>query len=252
MGLIWWILPALAGVVGLMLSFAGLGRLMKLRLAAGGLRFLIGVVFLMGSVGLGFVGLNLSTYKRLTVEKDVAQISFDKVAGTDNEYTAHITLGEAESFSETGFIGDEFQMSARVIRFSPMEQLLGYDSIYRLEVIESRFADRFDSAGVSQATSYGKRLYGPSQVDVYGVLANFTGEKSTDLILDDDNQSEEDAPLFSVGPLKSKDGKGSAPFGSAVYFPMADGLEYKVKITQSALVVEPENESTRRALKNAE
>ena len=50
MGLIWWILPALAGVVGLMLSFAGLGRLMKLRLAAGGLRFLFGIGFL-GAAG---------------------------------------------------------------------------------------------------------------------------------------------------------------------------------------------------------
>ena len=81
MSLIWWVVPALAGVVGLMLSFAGLGRLMKLRLAAGGLRFLFGIG-LMGAAGVGtFIGLNLQTYKALTKERDVAEITFAQDAG---------------------------------------------------------------------------------------------------------------------------------------------------------------------------
>ena len=50
--MIWWILPALAGIVGLAFSFAGIGRLLKLRLAAGGLRFLFGIGFL-GAAGIG-------------------------------------------------------------------------------------------------------------------------------------------------------------------------------------------------------
>ena len=80
MELLWWILPALAGVVGLLFSFAGLGRLLKLRLAAGGLRFLVGIG-LLGAAGIGtFVGLNLQTYKALTKERDVAEITFDKDA----------------------------------------------------------------------------------------------------------------------------------------------------------------------------
>lgn len=253
MGVIWWVLPALTFVVGLMLSFAGVGRLLKLNLAAGGVRFLFGILFLLGSFGIGFAGLNLQTYKRLTHERVIAEISFDQVAGTDNVFAVNMRLeGEEEEVTETGFVGDEFQMSARVIRFSPMEQMLGYDSVYRLEIIESRNADRYTSDGVTQAISYGKRLHEPVGLDVYGLLVKYSGEQDTDEILAEDAATGTEEPMVSVGPLASKDGNGSAPFGSAVYFPMADGLEYTVKITQSALVVEPANSAAEKALRAQE
>ena len=129
MGLIWWILPALGGVIGLMLTFAGLGRLFKLRLAAGGLRFLFGVGFL-GAAGIGtFAGLNLQTYKRLTYERPVAQISFDQISGEENAFRVEVNLAEGDKV--TCFVpdgteedcilrGDEFSMGARVITFKPM------------------------------------------------------------------------------------------------------------------------------------
>lgn len=252
MGLLWWILPALSVVVGLMLSFAGVGRLMKLRLMAGGLRFLFGIGFL-GLAGIvSFAGLNLQTYKRLTKERIVAEISFDKVSGTEDTFNVRMELGGGETITETGFIGDEFQLSARVIRFSPMEQMLGYDSIYRLEVIESRYSDRYTTDGVSEARSYGKKLHKDAGLDVYGLLVKYTGEEATDSILSEEAMESSDTSdtLVSAGPLVSKDGKGSAPFGSAVYFPMDDGFEYTVKITQSALVVEPGNAAARAGMRS--
>ncbi len=254
MGMLWWILPALSAVIGLMLSFAGLGRLMKLNLVAGGVRFLFGIGF-MGLAGLvTFAGLNLQTYKALTKERIVAEISFEKVSGDEDTYTVNMVLDGGQEIREKGFIGDEFQLSARVIRFAPLEQILGYDSVYRLEVMESRYADRYNVQRVSQAVSYGKKLHEEAGLDVYGLLVKYSGEQDTDAILKSEAGDAETTaePLVTAGSLASKDGKGSAPFGSAVYFPMGDKLEYTVKITQSALVVEPGNAAARKRMQAEE
>lgn len=255
MSLIWWVVPALAGVVGLMLSFAGLGRLMKLRLAAGGLRFLFGIG-LIGAAGLGtFIGLNLQTYKALTKERDVAEISFAQAPGAEDTFTMTMTLPDGEIIRQDGFIGDEFQVSAQVIRFSPMKQMLGYDSLYRLDYIESRYARRYRSTELSTATSYGRRVSDDGKIevfdrelglDVYGALVNYSGEAELDQILTEEEPGETNGSWFSAGMVASKNSGGSAPFGSAVYFPMADNLNYKVRITQNALVVEPLDGRTRR------
>lgn len=257
MSLIWWALPALSGVIGLVLSFAGLGRLMKLRLAAGGLRFLFGIGFL-GAAGIGtFVGLNLQTYKALTKERDVAEISFAQDNSAEDTYTLTMTLPSGEVIRQDGFIGDEFQVSAQVIRFSPMKQMLGYDSLYRLEFIESRYARRFSSTDLTRATSYGRRVSEDGKIevfdqelglDVYGALVSYGGEQELDRVLTEEEASDENGSWFSAGMVASKNSGGSAPFGSAVYFPMADSLSYRVRITQNALVVEPMDNQTRRRM----
>lgn len=256
MGLIWWVLPALAGILGLALSFAGVGRLMKLRLMAGGLRFLFGIGFL-GAAGFGVLaGLNLQTYKALTKERDVAQISFAQEDSAEDTYTLTMTLADGEIIRQEGFVGDEFQVSAQVIRFSPMKQLLGYEALYRLDYIESRFARRYNSTELTTSTSYGRRVSEDKKVkvfdqeigiDVYGALVNYGGEAEIDQVLDE-GESADSQSMFSAGLLTSKDAGGSAPFGSAVYFPMGDQLNYKVRITQSALVVEPEDNRTRQRM----
>lgn len=229
MGLIWWVLPALAGVVGLMLTFAGLGRLMKLRLAAGGLRFLFGIGFL-GTAGIAtFAGLNLQTYKRLTYERPVAQISFDAVAGDDGAYRARILLAEGEAVTcfsgesvEDDCIlrGDEFSMGARVITFEPMANMLGYDSVYRLDFVEGRMAQRYNTATVTEATTNGRALSENPGLDVYAL-------------------AKEEGTRFGV--------KGTQ-FGSAVYAAMGDGLSYDVILTQDALTLKPGNQATARAM----
>lgn len=231
MGLIWWILPAFAGVVGLMLTFAGLGRLMKLRVAAGGIRFLFGVGFL-GAAGIGtFAGLNLQTYKRLTYERPVAQVTFDAVAGEAGAYRVNVALAEGDSFqcleanasrSDCIVRGDEFSMGARVITFEPMANMLGYDSVYRLEFLEGRMADRYNTATVSEATSNGVALSANPGLDVFA-LAQEQG---------------------------SRVGMKGTQFGSAVYAPMADGLSYDIVITQDALTLKPGNAAAERALSN--
>ena len=217
MGLIWWILPALAGVVGLLLSFAGLGRLMKLRLAAGGLRFILGVGFL-GAAGVGtFVGLNLQTYKRLTYERVVATLSFDATPNAENTFSVTLELPDDEVRVINELKGDQFALGAQVITFKPMSQMLGYDSVYRLDFLEGRFQRRYTTDGVTQATSTGIQLYENPGLDVYAL-------------------ADEQGGRFGIATSHR-----DASFGSAVYAPMADGLKYEVSMTQNALVLRPAN-----------
>ena len=167
-----------------------------------------------------------------------------------------MTLPDGEIIRQEGFIGDEFQVSAQVIRFSPLKQMLGFESLYRLEYIESRFSRRYSSTELSTSTSYGRRVSDDGKVelfdqeigfDVYSALVNYGGEADVDAVLNDEEE-ETSQGLFSAGLLTSKDAGGSAPFGSAVYFPMDDQLKYKVRITQSALVVEPLDNRTRQRM----
>lgn len=223
MGLIWWVLPALTLVIGLMLSFAGIGRLMKLKLAAGGVRFLFGIGFLGLAGVVTLAGLNLQTFKRLTYERVVANISFDKAPNVDDTYTATLVLAEGEVRSHE-IKGDEFSLGAQVITFKPVAQMLGYDSVYRLDYLEGRYANRYNTAAVSEAVSTGIKLFENPGLDVY-TFAKEQGDR------------------FGISSA-NKD----AQFGSAVYAPMADGLEYEVSITQTALILRPKNEAARRRL----
>jgi len=224
MGLIWWILPAAAGVIGLMLSFAGLGRLFKLRLAAGGLRFLFGIGFL-GAAGIGtFVGLNLQTYKRLTYERVVATVTFDQTPNAEDTYSVTLELPDGEQRTISEIKGDQFALGAQVITFKPMAQMLGYDSLYRLDFLEGRNARRYTTEGVTQATSTGIQLYENPGLDVYA-LAREQGNR------------------FGLSTSHR-----DASFGSAVYAPMGDGLKYEVSITQSALILRPANAAAQARL----
>ncbi|MEL6693821.1 MAG: hypothetical protein AAFQ12_12440, partial [Pseudomonadota bacterium] len=143
------------------------------------------------------------------------------------------------------------------IRFSPMKQMLGHDSLYRLEFIESRYARRFSTTDLTRATSYGRRVSEDGKIemfdqelglDVYGALVNYGGEQELDRVLSEEDADSESPSWFSAGMVTSKQSGGSAPFGSAVYFPMADNLSYRVRITQNALVVEPMDGTTRRQM----
>lgn len=215
MGLIWWILPAVAGVIGLMLLFAGFGKLAQLKPMAGGGRLFFGVGFLGIAGVVAFAGLNLQTYKRLTYERDVANIKFAAVQGAPDTYKVDVTFSDGQKLLEaTGaqpiLKGNQFEIGAQVIKFQPVANMLGYDSIYRLDYLEGREAKRFSSDAVTEAQTNGIALTQNPGLDVHAL-------------------AEKEGPRFGI----------DAQYGSATYQPMGDGFEYNVNITQDALVARP-------------
>ena len=222
MSLIWWILPAISGVIGLMLLFAGFGKLASLKPVSGGGRLIFGVGFL-GLTGIvALSGLNLQTYKRLTLERDAAHIRFDAVVDQPNTYQATLTVPQEVEPRVYTLTGDEFSMGAQVIKFKPLANMLGYDSVYRLEYLEGRNSNRYSTEAVTKAESNGIRLYANPGRDV----RKFAAEQGARFGLED------------------------AQYGSATYMPMGDGYEFDVNITQDALVARP-TEATRLLMQRA-
>lgn len=228
MDMIWWVLPAIAGVVGIMLVFAGLGRLGKMKPLSGGSRLLFGA----GSLGIAgvitFAGLNLQTYNRLVYERPVATLTFHAVDDEADTYRVELLLPEGERYqcdedslrADCVIRGDEFAVGARVITFKPMAAMLGYDSVYKLDYLEGRNARRYGARSVSAAESNGVALSDNPGLDV-AALAREQG---------------------------SRFGVRDANFGSAAYNPMGDGFSYEVSITRTGLIARAANAETRRAL----
>lgn len=217
--LIWWILPAIAGVAGLMLVFAGFSKVFGLKPFSGLARLFFGAGFIGFAGVIALAGLNLQTYKRLTYERPVARISFEATE-TPNVYRAKVILeGEEAPLSGEEFAllerveGDEWTLGARVIKFKPLSNMLGYDSVYKL--------DRF-IVGYREQTGANVRK---------SVIA----------------LSEE--PGINVRELaRQQDGRFGlydASYGSAVYNPMGDGLAYDIYMTQDALIARSANAATR-------
>lgn len=227
MGLIWWILPSIAGVTGLILLFAGFGKLANLKPFAGVARLAFGTGFIGLAGVVAFVGLNIQTYKRLTYERPVANIKFTAVPGQTDAYAADVTLQDGSKVLEANgampvFVGNQWQFDARVIKFKPMANILGYDSIYRLEAMESKLTTQFSSDAVRRG-------------DLYRI--NIVSAE----------------PGLSVSDLASKYGSRfgiDAEYGSATYQPLGDGFEYDISITQDALIARPSNEATRAAIQS--
>lgn len=208
MNLIWWVLPALSGLIGLLLTFGGLGRLFKLKPFSGGLRFFMGLAFL-GIAGVGsMAGLNLQTYKRLTLERPVAVLTFAQ-AGAPSQFSVNMISPGGEQ-STVALTGDEWELNARVVKFKAFSNLLGFDSVYKLDRLYGRYED------VARASeTNGVKLSANPGLDVVGIAIDNGGR-------------------FGVE---------DARYGSAVYNPMADGLSYIVCMTQAGLIARPNNQA---------
>lgn len=223
MSLIWWILPSIAGVTGLILLFAGFAKLANLKPFAGVTRLAFGSAF-MGLAGVvAFAGLNIQTYTRLTYERPVATVKFTAVPGQPDAFQADVVLANGRQLLQADgtapvFRGDEWQIGARVIKFTPMANILGYDSIYRLEHMRSTWSTQFSSEAVTEGRIDGLRII-PAEpgIDV-SALAQRHGSR------------------FGI----------DAEYGSATYQPMGDGYVFEVSITQDALVARPDEPTRQR------
>ncbi len=216
MSLIWWILPSISGVLGLILLFAGFAKMAGLKPFAGVARLAFGSGFLGLAGVIAFAGLNIQTYKRLTYERPVATVKFTAIPDQPDTYRADVVFSDGQALHQADgtapvFHGNEWQIGAKVIKFKPMANILGYDSIYRLEHMRSLDAMQFSSDVVTEGKIDGIKIV-PTEpgIDVGGLAAKYGSKFGID-----------------------------AEYGSATYQPMGDGYEFEVSITQDALIARP-------------
>lgn len=224
----WWIIPGFVGVIGLAFALSGLGWMFRGRPVKGGRGVLGGGVFLAVGAVAALMGLNVQSYHRLgEAQRQVATVAFEQVEGTANTFDVTLTEAPAEdgtpgaihNFQATG---DDWMLSARVLRWKPWATVLGLDAQYRLDRFDSRYRD----VATAQTTL-------PTIYDLQSTQRR-TGVDFLPFV----QAVNQYAPMVDT-----------PEHGQAIYWPMADGAQYRIDITaQGQLLPDEINEAAAEAV----
>jgi len=154
------------------------------------------------------------SYARLTAETIVSNIEFHKTG--DNEYDARLMInGKVDRIFKLR--GDEWQLDARIVTWSPPATILGLDPVYRLERLSGRFSEiKREQTEIRTVHA----LTEQSAIDIWTLAHRM--------------------PALLPGV--------DAYYGSATYVPMADGARYSISLSRDALIARPLNDAARTAL----
>jgi hypothetical protein len=206
---------ALIGVLlSLPLFLASIRRLRHLKLVRGTLYFLVGGILLLVTAVAGLVTANLFTYARLTHEQEAARVTTRQLA--ERQFAVSVRTRDRPP-RQYSLQGDEWQIDARVLKWRAIGNLLGFDTVYRLERLSGRYGD------IQSERSAPRTVHELAQdpgVDFWSVARRY----------------HEYLPL------------ADALYGSAAYVPMAEGAEFVVTVSASGLVVRPANDAAKNAV----
>lgn len=156
------------------------------------------------------------SYGRLIAEQVVSTIEFRRLA--PDVYQARLMrVGEHDQLFELH--GDEWQMDARIVNWTPPATIFGMEPIYRLERLSGRFSD------IARERSEPRTVHALTDspgIDVWSVARRF--------------------PVFLPGV--------DAYYGTATYVPMLDGARYEISLTRDALIARPANAAAQQAVGN--
>lgn len=205
---------ALALVIALPLEIAAFRRLRRVQLVSGTMFLFSGIIVLLTAAAVALVAMNLHTYARLTHEQEAARVSVRQLG--ERRYVLSVQPYKAPT-RHYEMRGDEWQIDARVLKWSGMGNLIGLDTVYRLERLSGRYSD-ITLERNAQRTVYS--LAEDPGLDVWSLL----------------NKHYRYVPF------------ADALYGSAAYVPMAEGAEYTVSVSTTGLLVRPGNEAAKKAL----
>lgn len=224
----WWIVPAVVGLLGLVLLIKGLSALFRGKLFGGLLGGVGGAGFIALAVIASLLALDVQTYSRLTYERPVATITTRQLGPQYFEATViQAPDTDADDMPTATNLyplhGDEWRIEAQVLKWKPWANVLGLNTQYRLDRLSGRYQ------------SIQQEINAERSVHPLTIPAEDNGlpwQMSTW-----DTARKYRKYVDAVDTL----------YGGAAYMPMADGARYEVWITQSGLVARPVNDAARNA-----
>lgn len=193
-------------------------RLRQRRRASAALRLLWLAVALALALALAGLGTSLQGYGRLLADAPVAEITVRQLG--PQRFAVHLARsgGEGRAFAVTG---DQWQLDARVIRWSVPALLAGMPPLYRLERLSGRYQD------IDQEREAGRSVHaldGRAFPDLWTLKRQNPGW----------------LPFVE------------ADYGSAAYLPLLDGARYTVALNaRGGLVAQPADAGTQRLLEQS-
>jgi hypothetical protein len=205
---------AASALIGVLFSAACVRRLRRRRYGAGVFHGVSALALFLAATAIALLGLNLLTYDRLTREQPAVRAKFARAA--EQQFNATLTYPSGEV---QGYVlgGDEWQVDARVLKWRGIGNVLGFDTVYRLERISGRYSD-IERERTAPRTVYA--LHPPERIDVWTLLRTWR----------------------DYVPW------ADALYGSATFMPMADGAAYEVSVSQTGLLARPLNDAARAAV----
>ncbi len=221
----WWAIPAVVGVLGVLVLFGGLRSLFSGKIFSGGMGSLLGGGLAAAAVALALLGLNIQTYARLTYERPVATIDLKQVSPQFFEATiVQPGTEEAGATARTYPLhGDEWRIEALVLKWKPWANVLGLDSQYRLDRLSGRYHDT------------------AQEISAVRSVHDLSGRPAAD------QREWWDLDIFDVARKHQWLQAVDTLYGGGVYMPMADGARYEVWMTQSGMIARPANPAANAA-----
>ena len=176
------------------------------------------VVFLALASLSGGAGVTLRGYRLFRAEVPVATLDARKLG--PQQFAVRVDFPDGSHRSVT-LRGDEWQVDARVIKWSPRAVMLGAQPLYRLDRLSGRYRE---AAQAREAVRSVVSLRDDSLPDLWQLKQRFPGWM----------------PWVD------------ADYGSAAFLPLVDGGHYQVTISPlGGLIARPADQATRDKLKSA-
>ena len=215
-------------IVCILLAFIFVGLLLRIwsrakkgKFLRAGFYSLPAVVTLLALFLLLLVISNLTTYQRLTFERDILRLAVRE----ESQQVYQISLEYLDTDGEKRIDryqlkGDEWQLEAKILKWKGWANLMGLDSYYQLDRISGRYRDIEDATGKPPSA--------------YHLAGEQRGINLWEL-----------KRLMKTGlPILD------AYFGQAVFLPMEQGAVYTISVNQSGLLARPHNEIGQQAIEN--
>ena len=207
------------GVVLVLLGAVGLLFAARVLLRGGWLlgwlRGMFGFAVLALGLLVGLAALDVFSYRQILTEKSLATVSFEKVE--TQKYNA--TLVDAEG-NEQRFelYGDQWQLDARLVKWSGSLAGLGIKPGYRLDRISGRYLSLEDERHARRSVyALAESPYG---IDLWAWL----------------NGASSQMPWID------------AVYGNAAFVPMEDGALFEVTLSHTGLLARPLNDPAKEAV----
>jgi hypothetical protein len=207
------IITVLGGALALLFLTRALLRYRRGHLVAGTSRLVLATLCVITALLGASLGLNLRTWQRLTHEAPVATLTLQEVR--PQYYSALLQFADG-STRMVDLMGDEWQLDARVIKWTGFATVLGFDTLWRAERIAGRYRD-LDQERNAERSVHG--LAAERGLDLWQVAQRWPWLPWVDTV-----------------------------YGSATYLPMADGAEWSITVSATGLLARPANPAAEAAL----
>lgn len=215
------LLSGFLAIIFVVLLLASWGRIRKGRFLKAGLYAVPASLAFLSFALLLLVISNLTTYQRLTSERDILLISIDRISAQNYQVELNYVDPSNNQGPDTVYIqGDEWRLEAKILKWKGWANLLGMDSYYQLDRISGRYRD------IEQATSKP-----PSAFQIA--------------------HQQRGINLWELKRLmKSNLSFLDAYFGQAVFLPLRDEAIFAISINQTGLVARPANNIAIQAMED--